>query len=69
MKFSKEEFSFITEVFHEPHRGGDLDFVILKNGSVLIVSEEGIGHYSSFDSWVEGEANLSFIETNFGEPR
>lgn len=69
MKFSKQEFSFITEAFHEPHRGGDLDFVILKNGSVLIVSEEGIGHYLSFDSWVDGDSPVSFIETNFGEPR
>ena len=69
MKFSKEEFSFITEVFHEPHRGGELDFVILKNGSILIISEEGIGHYSSFNSWVEGEEFLNFIETNFGEPQ
>lgn len=64
MKFLKEEFSFISELFHEPHRGGDLEFVVMRNGEVLIFTEEGIGHYSSFENWVDGDSPVSFIPSD-----
>ena len=58
-----EKYAFIKETHHEPHRGGDLDFVMLKDGTVLIISIEGIGRYESFDSWVDGDSSIGFISS------
>jgi hypothetical protein len=66
MKFEKHEFAFIREAFHEPHQGGDLDFIVMKNGEVLIFTQEGIGHYSSFDNWVDGDSPINFLPSDLG---
>jgi hypothetical protein len=35
--------------------GGDLDFLILNDDTVLIISDEYVGHYKSWDSWINGD--------------
>jgi hypothetical protein len=49
------KFLFIKEYFSEKQMGGDLDFLILNDDSVLIISDEYVGHYKSWDSWIDGD--------------
>ena len=49
------KFSFIKELSNEKTMGGDLDFITLDDDSILIISDEFLGHYKSFDSWVNGD--------------
>lgn len=50
-----DKFSFIKELFSEKTMGGDLDFLILNDDTVLIISDEYVGHYKSWDSWINGD--------------
>jgi hypothetical protein len=50
-----DKFSFIKELFSEKTMGGDLDFLILNDDTVLIISDEYVGHYKSWDSWIDGD--------------
>jgi hypothetical protein len=61
------KFTYIKELFNEPHRGGDLDFIVLKDDSVLIISDEYIGHYKSFDSWVDGDNSINGFELRINQ--
>jgi len=54
-----DKFSFIKELFSEKTMGGDLDFLILNDDTVLIISDEYIGHYKSCDSWINSDYELN----------
>jgi hypothetical protein len=54
-----DKFSFIKELFSEKTMGGDLDFLILNDDTVLIISDEYIGHYKSWDSWINSDYELN----------
>jgi hypothetical protein len=54
------EQSFIKAHFTDDYgRGHPLDIITLKDGTVLVISDEYIGHYSSLDDFDGGSDELN----------
>jgi hypothetical protein len=50
----------IVSVETENSGGGNmLDFIVLRNGNVLVINDEYVGLYNSKDAFYEGEEQLN----------